>query len=298
MRILVSRLYAPVFLFGFIALALWLSSGYPRQPGWLLVLLAIAIALSFLAEAWLPYCPQWNRDHRDRWRDALHAGVNEGLASLGLLAIPFTAALIPTSGMWPDAWPLWLQLLMAVTVADLGMTLMHLLSHRLPLFWRLHAVHHSVRRMYGFNGLMKHPLHQTLEALAGTAPLLMLGMPEQVAALLAFAIAIQLLLQHSNVDMRIGLLRHLFAWAPLHRFHHMKYGKAGDVNFALFFSFWDRLLGTAFYHPHYRMSSDDLGIGSRPDYPDAYLAQLAAPFLPQAQEGPSPATPHALLQQP
>ncbi|WP_137821763.1 sterol desaturase family protein [Pseudomonas sp. D(2018)] len=298
MRILIARLYAPVFFFGFIALSLWLSSWHPGQPVWLLVLLASAIALSFAAEAWLPYRREWNQDHRDRWRDVLHASVNEGLAGLGLLAIPFTASLIPTSGLWPDAWPLWLQLLIAVSVADLGITLMHLLSHRLPVLWRLHAVHHSVRRMYGFNGLMKHPLHQTLEALAGTAPLLMLGMPEHVAALLAFAIAIQLLLQHSNVDMRIGALRHLFAWAPVHRFHHMKYGKAGDVNFALFFSFWDRLLGTAFYHPHYRMSSDDLGIGGRPDYPDTYLAQLAAPFLPQGPEGSSPTTPDALFQQP
>lgn len=298
MRILISRLYAPTFFFGFIALALWLNSGYPQQPGWLLALLALAIALSFLAEACLPYCPEWNRDHRDRQRDALHAAVNEGLGNLGLLVIPFTAALLPTSGMWPDAWPLWLQLLMAVAVADLGMTLMHLLSHRLPLLWRLHAVHHSVRRMYGFNGLMKHPLHQTLEALAGTTPLLILGMPEQVASLLAFAIAIQLLLQHSNVDMRIGGLRHLFAWAPMHRFHHMKYGRAGDVNFALFFSFWDRLLGTSFYHPHYRMGSDDLGIGSRPDYPDGYLAQLAAPFRPQGPVAPCPTPPDSLLQQP
>lgn len=298
MRILVSRLYAPVYFLGFITLALGLSSRFPEQPGWLLGLLAVAIALSFLVEAWLPYQTEWNRDHRDRWRDILHAGINETLSCLGLLAVPLLAALHPGLGLWPTAWPLWLQLLMAMLVADLGMTLMHLLSHRLPLLWRLHAVHHSVRRMYGFNGLMKHPLHQTLEALAGTTPLLILGIPEQVATLLAFAIAIQLLLQHSNVDMRIGGLRHLFAWAPVHRFHHMKYGKAGDVNFALFFSFWDRLLGTSFYHPHFRMGSDDLGIGSRPDYPDDYLAQLAAPFRSQGPVVPCPTTPDLLLQQP
>ncbi|MDT4844161.1 Fatty acid hydroxylase superfamily protein [compost metagenome] len=296
MRILIARLFAPCFLFGFIALALVLVQAYPRQPGWLLALLALAIALSFLVEAWLPYRPDWNQDHDDRWRDALHAVVNEGLSALGLLAVPLLAALLPDTGLWPHAWPLWLQLLMSVVVADLGLTLMHLLSHRLPWLWRLHAIHHSVRRLYGFNGLMKHPLHLAVETVAAITPLLILGIPTQVAALLAFAIAIQLLLQHSNVDMRIGGLRHLFAWAPVHRFHHMKYGTAGDVNFALFFSFWDRLLGTAFYNPNYHIGDNDLGIGSQPDYPSAYLAQLVAPFQTEGPLQPSPTPPDGLEQ--
>jgi sterol desaturase/sphingolipid hydroxylase (fatty acid hydroxylase superfamily) len=280
MRSLFACLYAPLFLSGFLALALWITAHQPFY--WLVPLLLPAIALSFLAEAWLPYEPQWNRPRGDRLRDGLHALFNESLNLAGLAAIPLIAAWLPGLGTWPDHWPLPLQLLLAILIADLGLTLVHYLSHRVEPLWRLHAVHHSVQRLYGFNGLMKHPLHQTIEALAGTAPLLVLGLPERVAALLAFAVALQLLLQHSNVDMRVGPLRHLFAWAPVHRFHHMKYGRAGDVNFALFFSFWDRLLGTAF-HSGYRMGIDDLGIGNRPDYPRDYLAQLVEPFRSRPQ---------------
>ncbi|WP_044873599.1 sterol desaturase family protein [Pseudomonas sp. LFM046] len=290
MRSLFACLYAPLFLAGFLALALWTTAHYP--PYWLVALLLPAIALSFLAEAWLPYEPQWNRPRGDRLRDGLHALFNESLNLAGVAAIPLVAAWLPNLGAWPEHWPLVLQLLLAILIADLGLTLVHYLSHRVDPLWRLHAVHHSVQRLYGFNGLMKHPLHQTIEALAGTAPLLVLGMPERVAALLAFTVALQLLLQHSNVDMRIGPLRHLFAWAPVHRFHHMKYGRAGDVNFALFFTFWDRLLGTAF-HSDYRMGGDDLGIGSRPDYPRDYLAQLAEPFKAQPH-GTSPEAPTGL----
>ena len=39
----------------------------------------------------------------------------------------------------------------------------------------------------GLNGLMKHPLHQTLEMTAGVTPLLLLGMPVNVASALALA---------------------------------------------------------------------------------------------------------------
>jgi sterol desaturase/sphingolipid hydroxylase (fatty acid hydroxylase superfamily) len=74
----------------------------------------------------------------------------------------------------------------------------------------------------------------------------------------------------------------------------MKYGRAGDVNFALFLSVWDRLLGTAFHSDH-PMRGDDLGIGSRPDYPDAYLAQLADPFRKSPAQQPSPEVPQELM---
>lgn len=270
-------LYAPAFFFGFIGLALTLV-GAGVSLLCLPALLPLAILLAFLAERLWPYRVGWNESCGDSARDLLHALVNETLNGLGIAAIPLMALWLPHVGLWPNDWPLALQLLAALLIADFGITLVHYASHRSQLLWRLHAVHHSVTRMYGFNGLMKHPLHQMLEALGGTLPLLVLGIPVEVAALLAFAIAIQLLLQHSNVDMRIGALRHLFAWAPLHRLHHLKYGTAGDVNFALFFSFWDRLLGTALYLPDYALAEDDLGIGDRPDYPVAYFAQLAEPF--------------------
>ncbi|BBP72407.1 hypothetical protein PHLH6_44110 [Pseudomonas sp. Seg1] len=275
MKRLMAGLYAPLFWGGFIGLGVWLAE---VSTLWLLPLFIAALAVSFIAEWALPYEVYWNRAAGDRRRDILHALVNEALSALGLLALPGLVVVLAIDGVWPRGWPLWLQLGLAIVIADAGISLMHYASHRVSWLWRLHAVHHSVERLYGFNGLMKHPLHQLLEASAGLLPLLVLGIPLQVATLLAFAIAIQLLLQHSNVDMRLGFLRWIFAWAPLHRFHHMKYGRAGDVNFGLFFTVWDWLLGTGFYTEDYRIGQGDLGIGSRPDFPRDYVAQLLDPF--------------------
>jgi sterol desaturase/sphingolipid hydroxylase (fatty acid hydroxylase superfamily) len=125
---------------------------------------------------------------------------------------------------------------------------------------------------------MKHPLHQSLEMAAGVAPLLLLGMPEDVAAALALAVAVQLLLQHSNADYRIGPLRYLLALNQAHRFHHLKWAGVGDVNFGLFTLIWDRALRTYSYDRRRRFTSDDLGMAAKPHYPGAYLAQLAEPF--------------------
>lgn len=295
MKSLFAALYGPVFWAGFIGAAAWLIAVRQHSLWGLPPLLLLALLTSFLAERYLPYDGAWNHAHGDGWRDVLHALVNESLYLLGLAAFPLLAGHLALGPFWPGQLPFWLQLLLAILIADCGITLVHYLSHRYYFLWKLHAVHHSVQRLYGLNGWMKHPLHLLLEAAGGMLPLLLLGIPEPLMAVLAFAVAIQLLLQHANVDMRMGPLRRVFAWAPLHRFHHMKYGTAGDVNFGLFFTCWDRLLGTCFDAPDYRMRGEDLGIGSRPDYPLAYGAQLLEPF--RAEEGVrAPALPAGLRQ--
>jgi sterol desaturase/sphingolipid hydroxylase (fatty acid hydroxylase superfamily) len=271
--------YAPLMLLGFNAAAVMLViSGAPK---WLLFgLLLAAIALSLLAERFIPYEEDWNRSKNDGARDFLHFVVNEASIVASVLLIPIVAALMPFPSVWPDMWPLWGQLLLAILVADVGITLVHWASHHNNTLWRFHAVHHSVKRMYGFNGLMKHPVHQAIELTAGTLPLVLAGMPLDVAMLLAFAVAVQLLLQHSNADMQIGPLRYVLALAPVHRFHHVKSGREGNVNFGLFTTLWDRLLGTASFDPRRRFKSDDLGIEGAPGYPSSYINQLAKPFQP------------------
>ena len=131
--------------------------------------------------------------------------------------------------------------------------------------------------MYGFNGFMKHPVHQLIETIGGVTPLLLLGIPTSVAAAVVFSVAIQLLLQHSNVDYRTGPLKYVFVSAEVHRFHHRKEAGAGDVNFGLFTMFWDHLLGTFYYAPE-PIPQDALGITNRPDYPKEYIQQILEPF--------------------
>lgn len=276
-------IYAPVMLLGFNGVAIGLlASG--RSPIWLLPLVLAAIVTSFLVERLIPYEAAWNSDHKDTRRDLVYGIAYEGSVYLSVAAIPLLTLLSPAPGFWPSDWPLWGQVLFAILVADLGITLCHFASHRIEWLWRFHAPHHSVTRMYGFNGLIKHPVHQLLETVAGTTPLVAIGMPIDVGLLLGFAITVQLLLQHSNADMRIGPLRHILALAPLHRFHHQKWAGIGDVNFGLFTNIWDHLLGTAAYQPNTRFSSADLGIGKQPDYPVGYLGQLAAPFRRQPRQ--------------
>lgn len=269
--------YVPFLLIGLNGIGIALSSiGAPKF--WLLLVLAVAIIASFLVERVIPYRAEWNDDLDDTLRDRIHAFVNEMLILLSVAAIPLLAAVVPAPGVWPTSWPFLCQVLIAILVADLGITLAHLASHKIGFLWRFHAVHHSVERFYGLNGLMKHPLHQTVEMAAGVAPLILIGLPSNVAAALALSVAIQLLLQHSNADYRVGPAKYLLALNEGHRFHHLKFAGIGDVNFGLFTLIWDHLLRTYSYDPARRFSTDDLGMAAKPDYPTAYVDQLVYPF--------------------
>ena len=188
-RFVIRLAYAPLFFLGLLWAAVTLAD--QGAPLWALpILLGLALAVSFMAERLVPYERAWNRSHGDNRRDLMHAGVNEASIALSVLALPLVSGLVPNFGLWPSDWPLVGQLAPAILVADLGITLAHYASHRIPALWRLHAVHHSVERMYGFNGLLKHPLHQAIELAAGVAPLVLMGMPQDVAWLVAFAVAI------------------------------------------------------------------------------------------------------------
>lgn len=269
--------YVPVMLFGVNGAAIALAHA-PWAEVWMAALILIAVGLSFAAERTLPYSAEWNEPIGDGGRDFAHAFINETSLLLTVLVVPLLAMLNPFSSWWPSSLPFVLQVLIAIVVTDVGVTAVHVASHRVGWLWRFHAVHHSVKRFYGFNGLMKHPLHGALELAAGILPLLILGLPKAIAEVLTVAIAVQLLLQHSNADYRVGPLRKVLALNEGHRFHHLKWAGIGDVNFGLFTLGLDHALRTFSFDSQRRFSSDDLGMAAKPHYPTRYLAQLAEPF--------------------
>lgn len=258
--------------------ALLIATHVGWSGAWLAFLLLCAIALTLIAERIAPYNPDWNRSHNDATRDILHAVINEGAIAGAVLLIPILAELAPWPSLWPERWPFALQLIFAILVLDFGITFAHYFSHRYAWLWRFHAVHHSVKRMYGFNGLMKHPVHQAIEMSAGAFPLILLGLPGEVALAASFFTALQLLVQHTNADIRLGPFKYIFAAAEGHRFHHQSGAERGDVNFGLFTLIWDHLLGTFNYERRIPFTSAELGIEDRPDYPQSYGRQLLEPF--------------------
>ncbi len=284
--LIVRVAFLPFMLIGLNGTAIALAGG--GAPKWQLVaIVGVGIGMSFAAERIAPYRADWNQPRGDAPRDVAHALVNELLQLGSLLLLPSLVAILAIGSVWPTGVPFWIQVLASVVVVDAGITVAHWWSHRWKPLWRLHSVHHSIERFYGFNGLMKHPLHQLFETAIATTPLVLLGLPADVASAVVVMVAIQLLIQHSNVDYNTGGLHRLLALNRVHRFHHLRWPGVGDVNFGLFLTLWDRMLGTYVDNPTARFDSSDLGIAAEPDYPTSYIAQLARPFQQYAPQQPA-----------
>ena len=172
---------------------------------WLFLLLLAVIGMSFLMERVLPYEGIWNQTHNDMGKDVAHGIVYETVNLITFFVfILISSVLLPEWSVWPQSLPIVVQFLLAILIVDGTMTMIHFWSHRIGCLWRLHAIHHGVHRLYGFNGLVRHPLHQLLDIVVGTLPLVLIGLPVPVAVLLGFAIALQLIVQHANVDYALG----------------------------------------------------------------------------------------------
>ena len=88
----------------------------------------------------------------------------------------------------------------------------------------------------------------------------------------------QLLVQHSNTNYELGQFQKFLAVGAVHRLHHVNWTGQGDVNFGLFFTFWDSLLGTLKLASERAPSAGDIGIQDYPCFPQHYMTQLMLPF--------------------
>ena len=286
LRAIVRYGYAPFMMLGLTAVAYWVVSELavagdnPWAYLWLAPLLALAYATAFGAEKVAPFFDEWNdhHEHGDTQTTVLHILVYEYQSIVGVVLIPVICWLFPFQGLWPTQWPMWAQVLVAFVISDFMFMIMHYLSHRYAPLWRLHAVHHGVGRLYGMNGVMRHPLHQVIDMIIANAPLVIIGMPVPVAVMLGFIISITLIVQHSNVDARLGPLQKHLSIGRIHHLHHVNWGTEGDCNFGLLLTVWDRLLGTFHEKPPREITAQDLGVDEVPNFPKGYVEQFLFPL--------------------
>jgi sterol desaturase/sphingolipid hydroxylase (fatty acid hydroxylase superfamily) len=246
------------------------------------VVAPVAIAV---CERILPFRSEWNRSHGDLLTDALHAAFSALITIpvvrivVSMIAIAVAPALSAMVGhvFWPVAWPLVLQLALALVVAELPQYWLHRWQHEREWLWRFHAVHHSAPRLYWLNAARFHPIDLGLLYAVGYLPLVLLGCPEAVLALFFLFDAVLGMLQHSNLDVRLGPLNYVFSMAEPHRWHHSRVLGEASTNYGSNLILWDLLFGT-FFLPGERAAPRDIGIAALPYFPGGYLAQLAAPF--------------------
>jgi sterol desaturase/sphingolipid hydroxylase (fatty acid hydroxylase superfamily) len=171
--------------------------------------------------------------------------------------------------------PLLLQVAEIIVVADLFQYRIHRWLHEVPLLWRVHAVHHSSKRLDWLAGSRLHLVDIVFVRAFTFAPLFVGGFSDAAVRTYAMLVAIAGVFLHANVRLRLGVLEKIIATPRYHAFHHAADTEAVDKNFAFHLPIIDRIFGTQ-YLPA-RAWPVRYGIDGEP-WPEGWWRQLCAPL--------------------
>lgn len=154
------------------------------------------------------------------------------------------------------AWPWWLEAALAFVILDFAVWLQHLVMHRVPLLWRMHAVHHSDRDLDATTALRFHPLELIVSTIYKSLLVALLGVPVLVALAFELWLNANALFNHSNIGLSAGTdrwLRKLLVTPDMHLVHHSIVADDQQTNFGFALTIWDRVFGTFDDHQSHQL---------------------------------------------
>jgi sterol desaturase/sphingolipid hydroxylase (fatty acid hydroxylase superfamily) len=143
--------------------------------------------------------------------------------------------------------PYLLKIIFSVLVLDFVIYLQHIVFHSVPLFWRLHMVHHTDMDIDVTTGVRFHPIEIILSMGIKMIVVVLIGAP--AVAVLIFEIILNgtSMFNHGNVHYSQNIdsiLRLLVVTPEMHRVHHSTIRWETNSNLGFNFPWWDRLFGT------------------------------------------------------
>jgi sterol desaturase/sphingolipid hydroxylase (fatty acid hydroxylase superfamily) len=171
--------------------------------------------------------------------------------------------------------PWWLEAILAFIILDFAVWLQHVALHRMPLLWRMHAVHHSDRDLDATTALRFHPFELIVSTLYKSAWVALLGVPVLVALAFELWLNANALFNHSNIRLPASVdrwLRKVLVTPDMHLVHHSILPNDQRTNFGFALTIWDRLFGT--YGAH--QSEQPIGLA---DLQDARPGQIGWSLL-------------------
>jgi sterol desaturase/sphingolipid hydroxylase (fatty acid hydroxylase superfamily) len=179
--------------------------------------------------------------------------------------------------------PFALKVFIGVLVFDLIIYFQHVIFHTIPLFWRLHMMHHADLDIDVTTGLRFHPIEVILSMGIKIAAVILIGPP--VLAVILFEILLNgtSMFNHGNIHIPEEIdriLRFIVVTPDMHRVHHSVVIRETNSNFGFNFPLWDRLFRTYRPQPAAGHEKMVLGLSQFRDYRLLTLPRLLLlPFV-------------------
>lgn len=140
-----------------------------------------------------------------------------------------------------------LDTILECLLLDYTLYLWHVLTHRVPLLWRFHRVHHADLDMDASTGVRFHFGEMTISILWRTVQILLIGVSRRALSIWNTVLLIEVMFHHSNLRLPQGLerwLSKLLVTPRMHGTHHSVVEEEMNSNWSSGLSVWDWLHGT------------------------------------------------------
>ncbi|HEU5072576.1 MAG TPA: sterol desaturase family protein [Polyangiaceae bacterium] len=188
--------------------------------------------------------------------------------------------------VWPSAWPLGLELALALLLAEGVSYWQHRMFHRVPWLWSFHALHHKGERLNLVRAGRFHFVDIGAAAFMALVPLVVLGAPDTMLTWVASISGALGVLEHANIRMRTpAWLAWVVCTPAVHRHHHSRVLRESNRNFGTSVMLFDVLFGT--YEPPRPAGPVAVGVENDP-LQRGFWNQVVSPFrrLPRGHEAP------------
>lgn len=187
--------------------------------------------------------------------------------------------------------PLWLRMILALAVGEVGFYWGHRWSHQWSLLWRFHAVHHSAEHVHFLVNTRAHPVDMVFTRLCGLTLLYATGLASPVGREAGLVPALVLLVGslwsyfiHANVRWRLGVFEEVLSSPAFHHWHHT-YEDHKDHNYSSMLPVMDRVFGTFYLPKHWPER-----YGTASPMPEDLVGQLLEPIAPTMKAAPAAET--------
>jgi sterol desaturase/sphingolipid hydroxylase (fatty acid hydroxylase superfamily) len=247
----------------------------------LFVLLAIAERLLPRLPRTQPILSRWFTN----WSIVIIDTITVRLMAVAMPLLAVGAAIDAQTQGWgvfnAVGWIGWVEVVLAILILDLVIWCQHLITHKVPILWRLHRVHHADRDMDVTTAIRFHPIEIALSLVLKIGVVYLLG-PAAVAVIL-FEVILNGMAMFNHANLRLPpaldrVLRTVVVTPDMHRAHHSVIRTEHDSNYGFNLSIWDRMFGTYTAEPKGGHEGMTVGLQWQDDRPSKLGWSLWLPF--------------------
>ncbi len=143
--------------------------------------------------------------------------------------------------------PRFVETALAVILLDYTLYIWHVLTHKSPLIWRFHKIHHADLDLTASTAIRFHFVEMLLSVPWRAGQILLIGVSPQALKVWQTLLFGNILFHHSNIRLPKDferMLQNLIVTPRLHGIHHSIVEDEMDSNWSSGLAIWDLLHGT------------------------------------------------------